>query len=142
MGSDEKLFLKIIVSAAAATAVEKRVPIVRVIKVNLSFGELKIVQMVQNFNRLQLLSYIFIVWKKNWKKLKEKATETKKRKTTKNSERYKLSAQNHHPPLQKFDFKANFLKKVSPDAPKSFARGVGVLKSNKNQFLESSNTLY
>ena len=79
--------------------------------------------------------------KKNFK-LKEDATETKKRKTTKNSERYRLSMQNHHPPLQKFDFGANFLKKVSPDAPKSFARGVGVWKCDKSQFLESSNTLY
>ena len=67
---------------------------------------------------------------------------TKKQKTTKNSEWYKLSAQNHHPPLKDFYFGANCLKKVSPDAPKSFARGFGVLKSNKNQFLESSNTLY
>ena len=44
-----------------ATAVEKRVSIFRVIKVNLSFGELKICQMVQNFNRIQLISYILIV---------------------------------------------------------------------------------
>ena len=72
--------------------------------------------------------------KKKFKQLKEDATETKKRKTAKNSERYKLSAQNHHPPLQKFYFGANFLKKVSPDAPKYFARGVGVLKSNKISF--------
>ena len=36
----------------------------RVIKVNLSFGELKIFQMVQNFNNIQSVSYIFIVWKK------------------------------------------------------------------------------
>ena len=80
--------------------------------------------------------------KKNCKKLKEDATETKKRKTTKNSERYKLSGQNHHPPLQKFDFSENFLKKVSPDAPKSFARGVCVWKCDKSQLLESSNLLY
>ena len=33
----------------------------RVIKVNLSFGELKIFQMVQNFNNIQSVSYIFIV---------------------------------------------------------------------------------
>ena len=33
----------------------------RVIKVNLSFGELKIFQMVQNFNNLQSMSYVFIV---------------------------------------------------------------------------------
>ena len=33
----------------------------RVIKVNLSFGELKIFQMVQNFNNIQSMSYIFIV---------------------------------------------------------------------------------
>ena len=46
---------------AAATAVEKRLSIFRVIKVNLSFGELKIFQMVQNFNRLQLMYYIFLV---------------------------------------------------------------------------------
>ena len=36
----------------------------RVIQVNLSFGELKIFQMVQNFNNIQSMSYIFIVWKK------------------------------------------------------------------------------
>ena len=72
--------------------------------------------------------------KKICNKLKEDATETKKRKTTKK--------QNHHPPLQKFDFSENFLKKVSPDAPKSFARGVGVWKCDKSQLLESSNILY
>ena len=33
----------------------------RVIKVNLSFGELKIFQMVQKCNRIQLISYILIV---------------------------------------------------------------------------------
>ena len=44
-----------------AAAVGKRVSIVRVIKVNLSFGELKIFQMVQNFNNIQSVSYIFIV---------------------------------------------------------------------------------
>ena len=53
-----------VVSPAAATAVEKRLSIFRVIKVNLSFGELKIFQMVQNFNNIQSMSYIFIVWKK------------------------------------------------------------------------------
>ena len=42
----------------------------RVIKVNLSFGELKIFQMVQKCNRIQLISYNLIVWKKIWKKLK------------------------------------------------------------------------
>ena len=47
----------------------------------------------------------------------------------------------HLPPLQKFDFRVNSLKKVSPDAPKSFARGVGVWKCDKSQFLESSNTV-
>ena len=66
----------------------------------------------------------------------------KNEKRQKSSVRYKLSAQNHHPPLKKFDFKANFLKKVSPDAPKSFARGVGVWKCDKSQLLESSNILY
>ena len=35
----------------------------------------------------------------------------------------------------------NFLKKVSPDAPKSFAREVGAWKCDKSQFLESSNIL-
>ena len=45
----------------ATTAVKKRVSIFRVIKVNLSFGELKIFQMVQNFNNIQSMSYIFIV---------------------------------------------------------------------------------
>ena len=44
-----------------AAAVGKRVSIVRVIKVNLSFGELKIFQMVQKCNRIQLISYILIV---------------------------------------------------------------------------------
>ena len=63
-------------------------------------------------------------------------------KTLKISERYKLLARCHHPPFLKFDFRANLLKKVSPDAPKSFARGVGELKSNKNQFLASLNILY
>ena len=72
--------------------------------------------------------------KKKLKNLKEDTTETKKQKTTKYSERYKLSVQNHPPPLQKFDFGANFLKKVSPDAPKSFARGVGVRKWDRSQF--------
>ena len=33
----------------------------RVIKVNLSFGELKIFQMVQNFNNIQSIFSIFIV---------------------------------------------------------------------------------
>ena len=33
-------------------------------------------------------------------------------------------------------------KKVSPDNPKSVARGVGVWKCYKSHFLESSNTLY
>ena len=33
-----------------------------VIKVNLSFGELKIFQMVQKCNRIQSISYILIVW--------------------------------------------------------------------------------
>ena len=80
--------------------------------------------------------------KKNWKKLKEEATEAKKQKLTKNSQRYRLSAHFHHPPLQKFDFKDNFFKKVSPDAPKSFDWGVGVWKCDKSQFLESLNTLY
>ena len=55
----------------------------RVIKVKLSFGELTIFQMVQNFNRKQLMPYILIVWKKKLKKIKQDATETKKRKTTK-----------------------------------------------------------
>ena len=40
---------------------EKRVSIVRVIKVNFSFGELKIFQMVQDFKRIHLMSYILIV---------------------------------------------------------------------------------
>ena len=48
-------------SIVAATAVKKRVSIFRVIKVNLSFGELKIFQMVQKCNRIQLISYILIV---------------------------------------------------------------------------------
>ena len=34
----------------------------RVIKINLSFGELKIFQMVQKCNRIQSISYILIVW--------------------------------------------------------------------------------
>ena len=42
----------------------------RVIKVDLSFVELKIFQMVQNFYNIQSMSYIFIVWKKNWKQIK------------------------------------------------------------------------
>ena len=87
------------------------------------------------------MSYIFIVWKKNLLKVKEDATETKKQKTTKNSKQYKLSAQNHHPPLQKFDLSENFLKKVSPDACKSFARGL-VYGNVTSQLLESSNILY
>ena len=48
-------------TVAAATTVEKGVSIFRVIKVKLSFGELKIFQMVQNLNRIQLMSYILIV---------------------------------------------------------------------------------
>ena len=127
---------------AIAAAVEKRLSIFRVIKVNLSFEELNIFQMVQNCNRIQLMSYILIVWKKNWKKLKEEATEAAIFKTPKNSVRYKLSAHFHHPPLQKSDFRVNFLKNVSPDAPKSFAIGVAVWKCDKSQFLESSNILY
>ena len=62
------MFLGGIVAAAAATAAEKKVYIFWVIKVNLSFGELKICQMVQNSNRLQLMSYIFIVWRKKIEK--------------------------------------------------------------------------
>ena len=69
--------------AAAATAVGKRVSIFRVIKVNLSFGALKIFQMVQNFNNILSVSIFVLYEKKNWKKLKEDATETKKQKTTK-----------------------------------------------------------
>ena len=72
--------------------------------------------------------------KKKLKKIKRGCYRNEKTKTTKYSERYKLSVQNHPPPLQKFDFGANFLKKVSPDAPKSFARGVGVRKWDKSQF--------
>ena len=48
-------------SIVAATAVKIRRSIFRVFKVNLSFGKLKIFLMVQNFNLLQLTSYIFIV---------------------------------------------------------------------------------
>lgn len=55
------MFLGGKVAAAAATAVEKGVSIFRVIKVKLSFGELTIFQMVQNFNRIQLMPYILIV---------------------------------------------------------------------------------
>ena len=55
------MFLGGMVAAAAATAVEKRLSIFRVIKVNLSIGELKIFQMVKNFNNIQSMSYIFIV---------------------------------------------------------------------------------
>ena len=51
-------------STVAATAVEKGVSIFRVIKVKLSFGELKIFQMVQDFNRKQLMSYILVYEKK------------------------------------------------------------------------------
>jgi hypothetical protein len=48
-------------SAAAATGGEKRVTIFRAIKINLSFGVLKIFQMTSNFNTKQLISYILIV---------------------------------------------------------------------------------
>ena len=80
--------------------------------------------------------------KKNWKRLKEEATEKKTKNDKKYWTIYRLSAHFHHPPLQKFDFKDNFFKKVSPDAPKSFDWGVGVWKCDQNQFLESSNILY
>ena len=82
--SEDEMILGGLVSAAAATAVTA-------VKVNLSFGELKIFQKVQHFNNLRSMSYIFTVWKKNWNKLKEEVTETAISKTTKNSERYKLS---------------------------------------------------
>ena len=61
LGREDGMFLG--GTAAAATTVEKGVPvsIFRVIKVKLSFGELKIFQMVQNLNRIQLMSYILIV---------------------------------------------------------------------------------
>ena len=42
----------------------------RVIKVSLRFGELEIFQMVQNFNRKQLMPYILIVWRKKIDKVK------------------------------------------------------------------------
>ena len=80
--------------------------------------------------------------KKKLKKVKGGGYRSRHFQNDKNSVRYKLSAHFHHPPLQKSDFRVNFLKKVSPDAPKSFARGVGVWKCDKSQFLESSNTLY
>ena len=67
---DDGVFWGGIVAAAAATAVEKGVSIFRVIKVKLSFGELTIFQMVQNFNRIQLMPYILIVWRKKIEKVK------------------------------------------------------------------------
>ena len=55
--SKKRMFLGGVVAAAAATAVEKRVSIFRVIKINLSFGALKIFQMVQKVNNTQLMSF-------------------------------------------------------------------------------------
>ena len=55
----------------------------RVIKVNLSFGELKIFQMVQNFNNIQSVSYIFIVWKKKLNKVKRGCYRNEKTKNNK-----------------------------------------------------------
>ena len=49
---------------------KKMVYIFRVIKINLSFGGLKIFQMAQNVNYIQLISYIFIVRKIISKKVK------------------------------------------------------------------------
>ena len=62
--------------------------------------------------------------KKKLKKVKGEATEAAISKRYKLFARYKPSAHFHHPPLKKSDFKNNFLKKVSPDAPKSFAWGL------------------
>ena len=111
---DDGVFLGIIV--AAATAVGKRVSILGLSKLTQVLGNF-IFQMVQKCNRIQLISYILIVWKQIWKKLKEEATEKKKQKTTTNTERYRLSVHFHHPPLQKFDFKDNFFKKSLPRCP-------------------------
>ena len=80
---EDGVFLGGIVAAAAATTVGKRVSIVRVIKVNLSFEKLKIFQMVQNFNNIQSVSYIFIVWKKKLKKVKRGCYRNEKTKNNK-----------------------------------------------------------
>ena len=55
------MFLGGLVAAAAATAVEKRLSIFKVIKVNLRFGDFKLFQMAQHFNIIWRMSYIFIV---------------------------------------------------------------------------------
>ena len=54
--SEDEMILGGLVSAAAATATA-----VTAVKVNLSFGELKIFQKVQHFNNIQSMSYIFTV---------------------------------------------------------------------------------
>ena len=116
------MFLGGTVAAAATTAVEKGVSIFRVIKVKLSFGELTIFQMVQNFNRIQLMPYILIVWKKNLKKFKKMQQKRKNEKRQKNTERYRLSAHIHHPPLQNLTLGTIFSKK-SPQMPPNPLQG-------------------
>ena len=70
------------------------------------------------------MSYIFIIWKKNWKNLKEKAKKTANSKTTKNSAPYKLSAHFHHPPLQKSDLQQRPIpSKKSPQMPPNPIQG-------------------
>ena len=104
-------------SIVAATAVKIRRSIFRVFKVNLSFGKLKIFQLVQNFNRIQLMSYIFIVWKKNLIKGKGWCYRDPHFKNDqKVSERYQLSAQATTLPFKNLTLGTIFSKK-SPQMP-------------------------
>ena len=136
LGSEKKLLKSII-----AASVEKRVSIFRVIIVNLSFGNLKFFK----WSKI-LISYgeclIFLLSKKIFFKVKwgcYRNHHFKKDISIPSDINFQRMVFHQ---LQKFDFRDNFLEKFSPDAPKSFARGVGVLKSNKNKLLESSNILY
>ena len=117
----------------------------RVIKVNLSFGELKIFQMVQNYNRIQLISYNLIVWKKNLKKVKGGGYRKEK---TKKQQKI-LSDIDFPRTSTTLPFKNLTLSKISskksPQMPPNPLTGglvYAVWKCAKSQFLESSNILY
>ena len=92
-----------------------------------------------------LITYIkYLIFLLYEKKIEKNLKRTLKKR--KNEKRQKIPSDINFPqrtttlPLKNLTLRPISSKKVSPDAPKSFARGVGVLKSNKNQFLESSNT--
>ena len=119
--SDDRMFVGGIV--AATTATKKRVYIFWVIKVYLSFGKLEIFQMVQNFNRLQLMFYIFIVWKKKLKKVKGEGYKNCHFKNDqKISKRYKLSTQATTLPFKNLTL-GKIFSKNSPQMPPNTLQG-------------------